>query len=98
MDRVETDGAFRTTDLALATVLVVKGYKHKVEKLNTRTVAWVFVPDSQQEEGFEDIIAAYAEYGCRVEPKSFIEEMARLRAEMYQHLNIRDRRRRAPSV
>lgn len=96
---VETDGAFRTTDLTLAVVLAAAGYRYDLERLNSRKIAWVFdcpLRERKAEE-FDDLVAAYDEHSCKVEPRSFVEEMARVRSQMYEKLGITPISRRRPA-
>lgn len=96
---VETDGAFRTTDMTLASVLAAAGFTYLVERLNSTSIAWLFEPALEREEEFDNLVGAYDERGCKVEPRSFMEEVARIRREMYDALGIKpNSRRRAPSA
>jgi hypothetical protein len=91
---VETDGAYRTQDMALATVLVSAGFKCSLERLNSQRVCWVFAdPRPERAEDFENLLDAYESHSCRVEPRSFIIETARVREEMMGFLGIPSRRR-----
>lgn len=94
---VETDRAFRTQDMALATVLVSAGFTYILERLNSYRVCWVFgdISESKEEE-FENLVERYENHGCRVEPQSFMIESARVREQMLTFLGVPNRRRPRP--
>jgi hypothetical protein len=101
---VEIDEAFRTTDLALATVLSGTGFvKFRLERQQTGEGAiWVFEdPPEDRAEEFERLIAAYGEGRIKVEPKTFARQLGAVRAHLYSFLDqglqpdaSRSRRRR----
>lgn len=85
---VEADGAFfRTTDMTLAAVLACQGYTYRVERLNSRSGAWVF-NEPKNDEDFDDLVEEYKEASVRVEPKAFAAELAAVRKRMYNLLGV----------
>jgi len=96
------DGAFRTDDMTLAVVLALAGYTYRVEAIMGRYrkwANWVF-DDLGGETG--EIIATYAKDQWLVEPRAFVQMMAKVREEMYVAVGKEDRRhgtkRDAPSA
>lgn len=99
---VEADGAFRTTDMAFATVLILNGYNPVMENLSAKQVAWVIGPEDWDED-IDDLENAYKRGACMVEPLRFMRELRNVRQRMYDILGIGSqpqgtRIRRAPSA
>lgn len=89
---IEADGAYRTGDMTLATVLVASGFKYILERHNRKRAAWVFLDvDSEREDDFDDLVDSYESGSCRVEPRAFVEELARVRTELYRFLGVGSR-------
>ena len=86
---VETDGAFRTGDMTLATLLTIQGYESKMELVGIKAILWVFeeLPDDGQQEIFDDLIDAYQEYACKVEPRNFVLALVQVRRDMFAFMN-----------
>jgi hypothetical protein len=84
----EADGAFRTTDMALAAVLASQGFAFRLERLSSTQGAWVFQRDGESDE-LDDIIGTYEDRGCKVEPRAYLEEVARVRNALYSFMGTR---------
>jgi len=76
--------------MCLVTVLTGAGFKYTLERLSASKAIWIFVvpTDPDDEERFEDICDNFDSYDCKVEPRSFIEDLAKIRKEMYELMGI----------
>jgi hypothetical protein len=95
------DGAYCTTDMTFATVLIMHGFNPVMERLNETKVCWVIESDDWDER-IEDLEDDYKRGACLVEPLRFMREIRDVRQRMYSILGIGDlpkgsRIRRAPS-
>lgn len=79
--------------MVLATVLISKGFGYTLERLNSRKAVWRFDCPPEREEEFDDLIDAYEQHSVRVEPRSFLEEYAQIRKELYKLLDSNPVRR-----
>ena len=79
---------YRTTDMALAAVLASQGYEYTLTRLNRTKGAWDFTVSDSRNEELDDILDAYQEHKYQVEPRSFLEEVGRLRRELYNFLEV----------
>ena len=85
------DCVYRTDDLALATVLSLKGYKYQMAKLTQRKVIWDFVYEDPQEDDFLDLVHDFWEFNSTVEPRAFTLRWAEMRRELFQLVPPGDR-------
>src|SRR5580765_4688740 len=78
------DGAFRTDDMALAAVLTSHEFKYTLERVqDSRWIIWAFeCPDDRGTE-FDQILEKYDEFEYRIEPRSFVQVLARVRRELH---------------
>lgn len=83
------DGAYRTDDMACATVLALAGYSYELSKITERKVLWVFRPTLEQEEEFDDLLDKYEGWSASVEPRRFIIRFSELRDELFATLGPR---------
>jgi hypothetical protein len=99
----QADGAFRTEDMAFATVLIMNGYNPVMERrVNTSSVLWV-ISAEDWDEGIDELCEDYARGACLVEPRRFMREIGHVRQRMYAYLGVGDKPRgvriqRAPSA
>lgn len=92
------DGALRTTDLALSAVLTSLGFEHRLERLSSTRAQWVFACEGDKQAELEAAVARYEQFALRVEPRSFLEDVGRLRKQLYDLVPPpHQRRRSAPS-
>lgn len=93
----EDDGAFRTKDMALATVLSCQGFRYHLERISAKDALWVFEPPANREDEFDDLVDSYNNHACKVEPRSFVVEWGKVRTKLYAFLGISRRRADGPS-
>lgn len=86
------DGTFRTDDMSLAATLVCAGFSYHLVKLNSTKAAWVFEPTEAQEEDFDDLVDDYRQFRHSVEPRAFLQEVGRMRSELYELIPPRPKR------
>jgi len=95
----EGDGNYGTIDLAEATVLAGEGYTYELSKLSKSQATWTFlVPEDSTVEDFWNTVQNYQEGKCRVEPRSFMLEVKKMRSELYKFLGPDAPQRPAPAT
>lgn len=76
---------FRTDDMALATVLVMREFEiGQFEKLSRNKVVFIFSFSDERQDELDEILGDYDELSYKVEPKTFIKEVAKLRSRIYE--------------
>lgn len=75
---------YRTDDLALATVLSLKGYEYEMTKLTQRKVIWDFMYTDPQEDDFLDLVHDFWQFSASVEPRAFTLRWAEMRRELFR--------------
>jgi hypothetical protein len=80
---------YRTDDMCFATVLSCAGFRYTLERLSRSKAIWIFeVPgDPDDQERFEDLCDDYDSYSHKVEPRSFLADMVKIRREMFALLD-----------
>ena len=80
---------FKTTDLALATMLYMKGLTFKLSRIgSTDQVMFVFKALSQNElRDMKQMVALFNEQEARVEPLRFLKEVSVVRKRLYAFLD-----------
>lgn len=91
-------GAFKTDDMALATVLSINGYEYKLVKLTNSKALWAFTHTDEQEDDFDTLLDAFDSYECAVEPRQFVLKLAEIRSELYTFLPNRRPSASAPAA
>ena len=97
-----TDGAYRTTDMTFATVLIMNGHNPVMERIEAGKVAWA-ISSEDYDESVDDLLEEFQRGACLVEPVRFMREVRLVRQRMYTLLGVGDkprgsRTRHAPSV
>lgn len=80
-----SEQTFDTTDLTLATVLVMHGGKGKLGRKPTKgdpVALWSFESTDQ----LEKVVLDYQQEKVRVEPRAFYKKMSQVRTEMFSFL------------
>lgn len=95
----DKDGNYGTIDLAEATVLAEHNFEYKLGKLSKSQASWTFlVPvDPNEQEQFWELVQEYQEGLSRVEPRSFMLEVKKMRSELYSFLGPDAPKRQAPA-
>src|SRR5580765_5433536 len=91
---IEHDGALRTEEMSLATVLRMHGYEPKMDKRGRRVV-WV-VEEDAVDDYLKDLIREYLSGELRIEPRRFVREFTLVRMELYNFLDIKEPNERRP--
>jgi hypothetical protein len=81
---IHLDGAMKTDELSLATVLVLNGYAPIMERAD-KGVVWV-IRRNEVDDLLEEILEDFRSGGCRVEPRRFMRELRVVREDMYKFL------------
>jgi hypothetical protein len=89
------DGALRTEEMSLATILRMHGYEPRMERKSERVIVWVIDRDNV-DEYLEDLLAEYLSGEVRIEPRRFLQEFGLVRKELYNFLDIRQSNARRP--
>jgi len=88
---LEPDGSYKTTDMALATVLTMNGYTPRMGRVG-REVEFTIACDDV--DGFmEQLVEDYIDGSCRVEPKRFVRELRAVRKDVYRLMDHTEARR-----
>lgn len=84
-----TQDEFKTTDLALATMLYMKGLTFKMSKIGTTAqVMFVFKALSTTEtRDMKELVARFNDGEARVEPLRFLKEVSVVRKRLYAFLD-----------
>lgn len=83
-------GEYRTDDMALATLLRGQGLAYRLERLGYRKAVWIF--RYTDDETFDNILDEYIDHSAKVEPRTFVQELAQVREELFAFLGEPERR------
>jgi hypothetical protein len=89
------DGAYRTDDMALATMLALAGFAYQLTKITEHKAIWIFTATESRQEEMDDLIDDYAEFKGKVEPRAFVTRWGELRRELFMIVPPPHRRRPA---
>lgn len=84
-DQQQEVAEFKTSDLALSALLRAEGYVSNIvpAREGSAEACWVFPRDGKM----DSIVASYVGGDYRIEPKKFMENLAKTRHQLHQFMN-----------